>query len=129
VTAEDGRPRGRMIERVRERKERHKQRGRLYRAGWVVAGAIVMLVGLALSLPGVPGPGILLMVVGLGMLALEFDRAERLLERILERVEHLVEGVEDAPLWQQLLGGAVTLVALAAVIAAFVLWDIPVVPG
>jgi uncharacterized protein (TIGR02611 family) len=130
VTAEEeGPPRGRMIERVRERKERHKQRGRLYRAGWVVAGALVMLAGLALSLPGVPGPGIVLVVVGLGMLALEFDRAERLLERILERVEHIVEGAADAPLWQQLIGGALTLVALAAVVAAFVLWDVPLVPG
>jgi uncharacterized protein (TIGR02611 family) len=118
-----------MIERIRERKEHHKQRGRLYRAAWVVAGALVVVAGIALSLPGVPGPGVLLIVFGLGMLALEFDRAERLLERILERVEHLVEGASDAPLWQQLIGGAVTLAALAAVIAAFVLWDVPLVPG
>jgi uncharacterized protein (TIGR02611 family) len=118
-----------MIERVRERKEHHKRRGRLYRSAWVVAGVVVVLAGVALSLPGVPGPGIVLVVVGLGMLALEFDRAERLLERILERVEHVVEGAAEAPLWQQLLGGAVTLAALAAVVAAFVLWDVPLVPG
>jgi uncharacterized protein (TIGR02611 family) len=127
--AEEGRPRGRMIERVRARKEQHKQRGVLYRVVVAVAGVLVILVGLALSLPGVPGPGILLIVVGLGLLALEFDRAERLLERILDRVEHVIDQAADAPLWQQLLGGAATLVALAAVIAAFVLWDIPLLPG
>jgi uncharacterized protein (TIGR02611 family) len=118
-----------MIERVRERKERHKQRGRAYRVVFAIGGVVVMLLGLLLSLPGVPGPGILLVVVGLGMLALEFDRAERLLERILERVEHVVDQAQDAPLWQQILGVAVTLVAMAAVIVAFVLWDIPLLPG
>jgi uncharacterized protein (TIGR02611 family) len=118
-----------MIERVRERKERHKQRGRIYRAVFAVAGVVVILLGLLLSLPGVPGPGILLLVVGLGMLALEFDRAERLLEKILERVEHVVDQAQDAPLWQQVLGVGVTLVATAAVVVAFVLWDIPVLPG
>jgi uncharacterized protein (TIGR02611 family) len=118
-----------MIERVRERKEHHKLRGKLYRSAWVVGGVVVVLAGVALSLPGVPGPGIVLVVVGLGMLALEFDRAERLLERILERVEHVVEGASEAPLWQQLLGGVLTLVALAAVVAAFVIWDVPLLPG
>lgn len=118
-----------MIERVRERKERHKQRGKLYRAIVAVGGVIVILLGLALSVPGVPGPGILLVVVGLGLLALEFDRAERLLERILERVEHVIEGAADAPLWQQLLGGFLTLAGLVAGIMVFVLWDVPVLPG
>jgi uncharacterized protein (TIGR02611 family) len=118
-----------MIERVRERKERHKQRGRLYRAAFAVAGVIVILLGLLLSLPGVPGPGILLLVVGLGMLALEFDRAERLLEKILERVEHVVDQAADAPRWQQALGIAATLVAMVAVTMVFVLWDVPILPG
>jgi uncharacterized protein (TIGR02611 family) len=118
-----------MIERIRERKEHHKQRGKLYRAGWVVAGVIVILVGGALSLPGVPGPGLLLVLFGLGMLALEFDRAERLLEKILGRVEHVVDQAQDAPRWQQILGGAVTVAAMVAVVAAFVLWDVPVLPG
>jgi len=118
-----------MIERVRERKERHKQRSRVYRAVFAVGGVIVILLGLLLSLPGVPGPGILLLVVGLGMLALEFDRAERLLERILDRVEHVVDQAADAPRWQQALGIAVTLLAMVAVTMAFVLWDVPILPG
>jgi uncharacterized protein (TIGR02611 family) len=118
-----------MIERVRARKERHKQRHVLYRVVVAVAGVLVILLGLVLSLPGVPGPGILLVVVGLGLLALEFDRAERLLEKILERVEGVVDQAADAPLWQQILGVAVTLLAMAAVAVAFVLWDIPILPG
>ena len=118
-----------MIERVREQKERHKQRPRIYRVAVAIGGFLVILLGLLLSLPGVPGPGIVLVVVGLGLLALEFDRAERLLEKVLDRVEHVVDQAADAPRWQQILGIAVTLLAMAAVIAAFVLWDIPVLPG
>jgi uncharacterized protein (TIGR02611 family) len=129
VSTEEGREPGRWIEYVRERKEHHKQRGRLYRAGWVVAGVIVMIVGGALSLPGVPGPGLVLVVVGLGMLALEFDRAERVLEKILGRVEHVIDEAVDAPRWQQALGILVTLAAFVAVGAAFYLWDVPVLPG
>jgi uncharacterized protein (TIGR02611 family) len=129
MSTEERNPPGRMIERIRERKEHHKQRGKIYRAAWVVGGVIVILVGGALSLPGVPGPGLLLVLFGLGMLALEFDRAERLLEKILGRVEHVVDQAQDAPRWQQILGGVVTVVAMVAVIAAFVLWDVPVLPG
>jgi uncharacterized protein (TIGR02611 family) len=129
VARDESRPRGRMIERVRQRKERHRQRHVVYRFVVGVGGVLLILAGLALSLPGVPGPGLLLVVLGLGLLALEFDRAERLLERILDRVEHVVEGAADAPLWQQLIGGALTLAALAAVVAAFVVWDVPLLPG
>jgi uncharacterized protein (TIGR02611 family) len=118
-----------MIERVRERKKHHKRRSRLYRIAVALAGVLVIVAGLALSLPGVPGPGILLVLVGLGLLALEFDRAERLLERILDRVEGVADQALDAPLWQQMIGGVVTLIALAAVVAAFVLWDVPFLPG
>jgi uncharacterized protein (TIGR02611 family) len=129
VARDESRPRGRLIERVRQRKERHRQRHVLYRIVVGVGGVLVILAGLLLSLPGVPGPGILLVVLGLGILALEFDRAERLLERILDRVEGVVEQASDAPLWQQLIGGAVTLCGIAALIAVFVLWDVPLVPG
>jgi uncharacterized protein (TIGR02611 family) len=118
-----------MIERVRQRKEHHKQRSRLYRIAFVIAAVIVVLAGLALSVPGVPGPGLLLVLLGLGMLALEFDRAERLLERILERVEHVVDEASDAPLWQKILGGAVTVAAIVAGVLVFVLWDVPLLPG
>jgi uncharacterized protein (TIGR02611 family) len=129
MSTEEGKPPGRMIERVRERKEHHKQRGKVYRAAWVIAGVIVILVGGALSLPGVPGPGLLLVLFGLGMLALEFDRAERLLEKILGRVEHVVDQAQEAPRWQQILGALLTVAGIVAAIAVFVLWDVPVLPG
>ena len=63
-----------VIKSLRRRKELHKQRSKLYRVPFAVVGGLIMVVGAALALPGVPGPGLLLVAVGLGMLALEFDR-------------------------------------------------------
>jgi uncharacterized protein (TIGR02611 family) len=116
------------IERLRERKERHKQRGKIYRALWVVLGGIVILAGLALSLPGVPGPGLVLVAVGLGMLALEFDRAERLLEKVLLRLERLSERAQRASRRHKVVAAALVGGAVAVAIAAVVIWGIPFVP-
>ncbi len=39
-----------------------------------VAGGVVVIAGLVLSVPLVPGPGIALILLGLGILSLEFQR-------------------------------------------------------
>jgi Flp pilus assembly protein TadB len=114
------------IERLRRRKERHKQRSKVYRVPFALFAVLVIVAGLALSLPGVPGPGLLLIAVGLGMLALEFDRAERLLEKILDRLE---DAREKTSTWQQVVLGAAGILAAVGYVVAVVLWDIPVVPG
>lgn len=114
------------IKKLRRRKERHKQRSKLYRIPFAVVGALIVLAGLALSLPGVPGPGLLLAAVGLAMLALEFDRAERLLERIIDRVEAARERTSAT---QEILIGVAGVLVLAGYIAAALLWEIPVLPG
>jgi hypothetical protein len=74
----------------------------------------------------VPGPGLVLVAVGLGILALEFDPAERLLERILDRVESARE--RASPLQQAAVLGAGVVAAIAIGVAFFV-WDVPVLPG
>ncbi len=56
--------------------------GLLWRASRIVGGIVVILVGLFLSLPGIPGPGIVVIVLGLGILSSEFDWAERLYTRL-----------------------------------------------
>jgi uncharacterized protein (TIGR02611 family) len=116
------------IERLRERKERHKQRGKIYRALWVLLGGLVILAGLALSLPGVPGPGLVLVAVGLAMLALEFDRAERLLEKVLLRLERFSERAQRASRRHKVVAAALVGGAVAVAIAAVVIWGIPFVP-
>jgi hypothetical protein len=64
-----------LIIKLRERKERHKQRNIVHRAAIVVAGILIVCAGIVMSGPGVPGPGIVTIIFGLTFLALEFDRA------------------------------------------------------
>ncbi len=52
------------------------------RAGRVVVGLALLLVGLVLALPGVPGPGLLIVFGGLGVLSTEFEWARRLRDRM-----------------------------------------------
>ncbi|MBW3592810.1 MAG: PGPGW domain-containing protein [Actinobacteria bacterium] len=78
-----------MLLRLHERRESHLQRGRAYRIGFATAGFLVLVGGIVLSLPLVPGPGFVLIAIGLGMLALEFLWAERLLAAAVDRLERV----------------------------------------
>jgi uncharacterized protein (TIGR02611 family) len=120
--------RRRMIERVRERKEHHKRRGRAYRIAFGVIGFTVLLAGVVLSLPFVPGPGLLLIAIGLGMLALEFAWAERLLERTLHELERAGERAARASARQRLLVGTLLAASAGTLVAAIFLWDVPGLP-
>jgi len=115
------------MEKLRELKARHKQRHRVFRVGAVVVGVLVILVGLAL-IP-LPGPGWLVTAVGVFILALEFDRAERLLERILDRLEQVTDQAQKAGPLAKALMALAAIAGLAAFVAAIVLWDIPLLPG
>ena len=123
-------PRGqRLLERVREERTRHRRRGRAYRVAVGVAGATLILAGLLLSAPGVPGPGLVLLGLGLALLALEFERAERLLERLAGPLDRLSEQAERAKPWQKALGAFVVALGVGAAIGAVLLWDVPFFPG
>jgi uncharacterized protein (TIGR02611 family) len=122
-----GSRRERTMARVRERKEAHKLRGRVYRITFAVIGTALILIGLVLV--PLPGPGWLIVAIGFGMLALEFDRAERALERILDKLESVADAATDAPLWQKVVGASLTALVTAGGIAALFLWDLPYLPG
>jgi hypothetical protein len=47
-----------------------------------IAGFTVLLLGLALGIPGIPGPGIALVIAGLAILATEFPWARRWLNKV-----------------------------------------------
>ena len=119
-------PRRPLIDGLRERRERHRERSRIVRAAVVLAGFVVVLAGLAM-IP-LPGPGLLVTAVGLAVLALEFVWAERMLERTLDRMTKTSETVKRATRAQQVLLGLLgVLVAAAAVTAAYA-WDVPLLP-
>jgi uncharacterized protein (TIGR02611 family) len=117
-----------MIERIRERKHVHRQRGRAYRIAFGTAGFLVLLAGVALSLPLVPGPGLPLIAVGLAMLALEFAWAERLLERVLDQLERVGERASRATQGQKAVAGAAVVASAGALVAVAFLWDVPGLP-
>ena len=117
-----------LLVRLQERKERHRQHGRVRRAATVAVGFFIVLAGVVMSGPGVPGPGIVVIVLGLSFLALEFDWAERWLERAVIWADRAAGRAEDAPRWQKLLSGALAALGTAAFVVAAILWDIPLLP-
>jgi Putative transmembrane protein (PGPGW) len=50
----------------------------LWRLLRIIFGFALLLAGLALSIPGVPGPGIVVVVLALGVLSRDFHWAERI---------------------------------------------------
>jgi uncharacterized protein (TIGR02611 family) len=123
---EDDRPE--LLVKLHERRMRHQQRGRIHRAAVVVLGFFLVLIGIVMSGPGVPGPGIATILVGLTFLALEFDRAERLLERAIRWADAAKDRAERSSRRERVLSAALAALALAAVVAAVLLWDIPLLP-
>jgi uncharacterized protein (TIGR02611 family) len=117
-----------LLVKLRERKERHKQRNLVHRAAVVAAGVLIVLAGIIMSGPGVPGPGIATIVIGLGFLALEFDWAERLLERAIIWGDQVKDRAEETSTTQRIVVAFITALAVAAFVVAAILWNIPLVP-
>ena len=59
-----------------------------------VVGILLILGGIVLSLPLVPGPGILLLIVGLGVLGSEYDWAEDVLQWAKEKFHETKQQVK-----------------------------------
>jgi uncharacterized protein (TIGR02611 family) len=116
-----------IMERVRARRERHRQRHRLYRIGFAALGFLVLAAGVVMLVT--PGPGIPAIILGLAMLALEFAWAERWLERIVNRVEEAADQVRESSPAKRAALIALSVLALAAIIGVIVFWDVPFVPG
>ena len=53
------------------------------RASRILAGVLLVVIGIVLAVPGIPGPGLLVIFAGLGVLGGEFDWARRLRDRML----------------------------------------------
>jgi uncharacterized protein (TIGR02611 family) len=117
-----------LLVKLRERKEHHKQRSLPHRMAIVLLGVLIVLAGVVMSGPGVPGPGIAVILIGLGFLALEFDWAERLLERAIIWADRAKDRAEETTTTQRVLAGIAGALAVAAFLVAAVLWDIPLLP-
>lgn len=117
-----------LLRKLQERKKRHEEAGILRRIGVVVLGVLLVLAGIVMSGPGVPGPGILVILFGLSFLALEFERAERILEKAIVWADNAAHRAENASPRQKAVTAVLGTLALAAFVVAAILWDIPLVP-
>jgi uncharacterized protein (TIGR02611 family) len=126
MTAAPERPEPELVRKLRARQKEHKQRGRLYRWGFVLIGAVVTLAGVAMLVT--PGPAFVVIPIGLAILSLEFVWAERLLEKALIKGEEARRKAAQASPAQKRLTVAAGVLAAAAAIAAVILWDIPYLP-
>jgi uncharacterized protein (TIGR02611 family) len=115
-----------LAEKLARRREHHLQRSKAYRIAFMILAFLVVLGGLALV--PLPGPGWAVVFIGLGMLALEFEWAEKLMEKVLNRLEGAQEAAKNATPRQRAIGVAATVLGIAACTAAAILWDIPLLP-
>jgi hypothetical protein len=91
----------------------------VFRVLWVVAGATVVLAGLAMTI--FPGPAIVVLPVGMAMLAAEFAWARRLLELGIDRGVDAKRRVQAVAPAARLLTTLTVVSLLAAVVALVVL--------
>lgn len=115
------------IQRLHERRKVHKTRHKIVRAGVVVLGVLITLAGIVMTGP-VPGPGFLVIPLGLALLALEFTWAERLLERVVVWADNAREQAANRSKGEKIASGIAVAIGIAAFVTAAILWDIPVVP-
>ena len=73
------------------------------RIGIAIAGGVVVAAGVVLAVPLVPGPGLLLIALGLGILSLEFERPrvwlaamKRRFQAVTGRLRHRSRGPEGS---------------------------------
>jgi uncharacterized protein (TIGR02611 family) len=108
---------------VTRRKSEPRPGGFWHRYGRRIAvgagGAVLLAAGVILSLPFVPGPGFLLILAGLGLLATEFDWAERRLAAAKERFQGAARNAGVDPK-KATIGGILFLVLLT--VGGTVLW-------
>ncbi len=74
----------------REETERATQASLLIRVARITAGSLITLLGLAL-IP-LPGPGIIVLAAGLSILAIDVPFAQRLLQRVRNRMPQDADG-------------------------------------
>ena len=119
-------PKPRLVQRLEEQRDRHRQRPLVVRVLYICVGFTVLLAGLAMLV--LPGPALLVIPVGLALLSLEFAWAENLLERALQQGEVAKRKAAETTTTQRILSG----IAVALGCAAFGAWalfgDIPVLP-
>lgn len=59
----------------------------------ITAGVVVLIIGILMAVPGVPGPGLLVIFIGLSILAVDFVWAHRLKKKLQDTARSAVDKV------------------------------------
>lgn len=94
----------------REETEEQARRNVILRVGTIIVGFVVLLAGLAMMV--LPGPGIVGIIAGLGILSRELTWAERMLDYAKEKAR--VDELKEQPRWVQVGAWVITIGAIAA---------------
>jgi uncharacterized protein (TIGR02611 family) len=109
-----------ILRRLEHHRERHAERGLVLRILWVLAGFVVLAVGLAMVV--LPGPAVVVIPLGLAMLSFEFAWAERLLATSVRRSVQAKRKAAEASRRSAVAAAAGVVLVLAAVVAAIALY-------
>lgn len=93
----------------REETEAEARRNVVLRIGTIIVGFIVLIGGLVMMI--LPGPGILGIIAGLGILSRELTWAERMLDYAKEKAR--VDELKEQPKWVQVGAWIITIGAIA----------------
>lgn len=122
--AESAKPR--IVRRLEEQRERHRQRGLLVRMLYTAVGFTVLIAGLLMLV--LPGPALLVIPIGLALLSLEFVWAEGLLERALQHAETAKRKAQETTRTQRIFTAIAGALAVAAIVVWGLIGDIPLLP-
>jgi uncharacterized protein (TIGR02611 family) len=111
-----------LVRKLRERREHHLQRSKVYRVAFAATGIIVLLGGLALIV--LPGPAFVLIPIGLAMLSLEFAWAERMLEKAIIQADAARDKAREASPRDRVLTGLAFAAGAAALVALVLYFDL-----
>jgi uncharacterized protein (TIGR02611 family) len=115
-----------LIDKLHVRREQHRLRAKPVRILFAMAGATLLLGGIAMLV--LPGPAFVVLPLGLFLLALEFTWAERALVRSLTQAERARARAAETTRTQRILSAAAAAMAAAGAVLWAVLGDIPLLP-
>ena len=115
-----------LVRKLREYKERHLRRPKPVRWLFVAVGFTVLLAGLAMLV--LPGPALAVIPIGLFVLALEFQWAERWLERSIHQADKAKQKAAEQSTLTKVITVGGTVLAIAGFAAWAIVGDVPLLP-
>lgn len=104
-----------IVKRLQRQRRSFRRRSPIYRTLWVLAGAVVLVVGIVMTV--LPGPALVLIPIGLAMLSLQFRWAQHLLDKALAKGSAARDRAAAVSGRQKLLAAAVIICLVAAAAA------------